>query len=66
VRRGRVVAGAVAAASVAGVVWKRGRRRRERVDLYFEDGSMVSLAGDSAEARLLIPYAREALRAAAG
>jgi hypothetical protein len=46
------------------VLWRRGRRRRERVDLYFEDGSMISLAGDSAEAQVLIPYAREALRAA--
>jgi hypothetical protein len=63
VRRPRVVALAVAGASVAGVLWSRARRRRERIDLYFEDGSMVSLAGDSDEARLLLPYAREALRA---
>ena len=62
-RRGRLVALALGAASLAGVLWKRGRRRRERVDLYFEDGSMISLAGDSAEGQLLIPYAREALRA---
>jgi hypothetical protein len=46
------------------VLWRRGRRRRERIDLYFGDGSMVSLAGDSAEAQLLIPHAREALRTA--
>jgi hypothetical protein len=62
VRRPRPVVLAVAAASLVAVLWSRGRRRRERVDLYFEDGSMVSLAGDSDEARLLLPHAREALR----
>lgn len=50
-------------ASLGGVLWRRARGRRERVDLYFADGSMVSLAGDSNEAQLLIPHAREALRA---
>jgi hypothetical protein len=64
VRRRRLVAVGLGAASLAGVLWKRGRRRRERVDLYFEDGSMISLGGDSPEVQLLIPYAREALRAA--
>jgi hypothetical protein len=39
-------------------------RRQQRIDLYFEDGSMVSISGDSPEASLVIPYAREALRAA--
>ena len=39
-------------------------REDQRVDLYFEDGSMVSLAGVSPEAAVVIPYAREALRAA--
>jgi hypothetical protein len=63
VRRPKLVALAVAGASVAALLWSRGRRRRERIDLYFEDGSMVSLAGDSNEARLLLPHAREALRA---
>jgi hypothetical protein len=45
-------------------LFKRFFRRQQRVDLYFEDGSMVSLAGDSPEAALVLPYAREALRAA--
>jgi hypothetical protein len=62
VRRRRLVAIGLGTASVAGVLWRRGRRRRERIDLYFADGSMVSLAGESAEAQLLIPHAREALR----
>jgi hypothetical protein len=39
-------------------------RRGQRVDLYFEDGSMVSIAGNTPEAAVVIPYAREALRAA--
>jgi hypothetical protein len=39
-------------------------RKRHRIDLYFEDGSMVSLAGDSPEAALVLPYAHQALRAA--
>lgn len=61
--RGRVVALGVAMASLAGVVYGRNRRRRGRVDLYFEDGSMISLAGDSPEARVLLPHAADALRA---
>ena len=39
-------------------------RRGHRIDLYFEDGSMVSIAGNTPEAAVVIPYAREALRAA--
>jgi hypothetical protein len=41
------------------------RRRsatRERVDLYYEDGSMLSLANGSADAEQLLPLAREILR----
>ena len=55
----------VAAGSVAGSVLYRRRfaRRRERVDLYFEDGSMVSLA-DGPELERLLPLAREVLHAA--
>ncbi len=41
-------------------------RHRDRVDLYFEDGSMASLADGSTEAATLLPLAREALRAARG
>jgi hypothetical protein len=60
----RLVALGFALASLGGVLWARGRRRRERIDLYFEDGSMVSISGDSPEAAVVLPYAREALRAA--
>ena len=39
-------------------------RPTSRVDLYFEDGSMVSLDGKSREAAIVLPHAYEALRAA--
>jgi hypothetical protein len=45
-------------------LYDRFLRRDQRIDLYFEDGSMVSIAGGSPEAAVVIPYAREALRAA--
>lgn len=38
--------------------------RRERVDLYLEDGSMQSLGEGTPQAARLLPLAREALRAA--
>jgi hypothetical protein len=54
----------LAAGSLLGAgIWAKRGRRRERVDLYFADGSMVSVAGDSPEAARLIPLAREAVRA---
>lgn len=65
--RRRILTGlALAAGSLAGTVLYRRRaaRRRERVDLYFEDGSMVSLTEGSAEAERLLPLARDVLRAA--
>ena len=39
-------------------------RRRERVDVYFDDGSMVSFADGSPEAERLLPAARDVLSAA--
>jgi hypothetical protein len=41
-------------------------RRRERVDLYFEDGSMQSFSNGAPEAARLLPLARAALDAARG
>jgi hypothetical protein len=65
VGRRRALALLFAAGSLLGVglFAKRGRKR-ERVDLYFADGSMVSIAGDSPGAARLIPLARDAIRSA--
>jgi hypothetical protein len=52
--------------SLVGTVFYRRRaaRRRERVDVYYEDGSMVSLAEGSPEAATVLPVARRILDAA--
>ena len=47
-----------------GLVRRGATRRRERVDLYFEDGSMVSLTDGSPGGERLLELGREALRAA--
>jgi hypothetical protein len=39
-------------------------RRRDRLDVYFDDGSMVSFVEGSAEAERLLPVARELLATA--
>jgi hypothetical protein len=38
-------------------------RRRDRVDVYFDDGSMVSLVDGSPEAEKLLPVARDVISA---
>ncbi|HEY2072466.1 MAG TPA: hypothetical protein VGG88_02700 [Gaiellaceae bacterium] len=40
-------------------------RRRERVDVYFDDGSMITYDDGSPEADVLLPIARDALAAVA-
>lgn len=66
-RRKALAAVALSAAAVAGAaVWRRRSRRRERVDLYFADGSMISLEEGALEADRLLPLAREVLEAARG
>ncbi len=65
--RHRVLTGLLlAAGSFAGAVLLRRRaaRHRERADLYFDDGSMISLVEGTAEAERLFPLARDVLRAA--
>jgi hypothetical protein len=49
--------------SLAGTVFYRRRaaRRHDRVDIYYEDGSMVSLAEGSPEAATVLPLARRIL-----
>ncbi|HEX7526376.1 MAG TPA: hypothetical protein VF327_08720 [Gaiellaceae bacterium] len=39
-------------------------RRRDRVDVYFDDGSMVSFVEGSPEAEKLLPIARDTLAVA--
>ena len=55
---------AVGSAVGAAALWRRARAPRAHVDLYFTDGSMVSLPDGSEEAERLIPLAREVLSAA--
>jgi ribosomal protein L14 len=62
--RRKVVTGVVlAAGSLAGAIVfrRRSARRRDRVDVYFEDGSMVSLADGAPEASTVLPLARRVL-----
>jgi hypothetical protein len=56
----------VAAGSLVGAIAYRRRfaRRQERVDVYYEDGSMVTVGEGSAESQRLFPLAREVLDAA--
>jgi len=56
----------LAAGSIAGSVLYRRRaaRRLERIDLYAEDGSMVSISDGSPEAERLLRLARELVSAA--
>ena len=49
---------------VGAALIRRRTAQRERVDLYYEDGSMVSLSNGSPEAERLLPLARELLRGA--
>jgi hypothetical protein len=65
--RRKVLTGVVlAAGSLAGTVFYRRRvaRRRERVDVYFADGSMVSLTEGTPEASTVLPLARRILETA--
>jgi hypothetical protein len=53
------------AAAVGGALYRRSAaRRRERVDVYYDDGSMLSLVDGSPEADRLLRAARSALAAA--
>jgi hypothetical protein len=63
-RRSLLALGAVVGSLLGIGLYDRLFRKQQRIDLYFEDGSMVSLAGDSPEAALVVPYAHEALRVA--
>jgi hypothetical protein len=65
VGRRRLAAVLLGAASLLGIgLYARRGRERERLDLYFADGSMVSIDGASPEAARFLPLAHDALRAA--
>ena len=50
---------------IGAIVYRRRfARRDERVDLYYEDGSMISATEGSPEADRLLPLARDVLAAA--
>ncbi|MDX6506596.1 MAG: hypothetical protein QOG06_1240 [Gaiellaceae bacterium] len=67
-RARRALAVGAALGSTAGAVLLRRRsgRRRDRAELYFDDGSLVTVAQGSAEAERLLVHARELLAAARG
>ena len=64
--RALAVAAAVGSAVGAVVLRRRAGRSRDRVELYFEDGSLVTLAQGTAGAEPLLLHARELLAAARG
>jgi hypothetical protein len=55
---------AIASAVAALLFRRRAARRRERVELYFGDGTMVSLTDGSPGADRLLAHARELLASA--
>jgi hypothetical protein len=64
-RRSRLLAASLLALGFA-VGWlsyrRRAARHRERVDLYAEDGSLVSIANGAPDAARLLGLARELIR----
>ena len=61
----RLLALGVAGAAAGIALWRRrGGAPAERVDLHFEDGSMVSLPATSEDAERLLGLARDVLAAA--
>jgi hypothetical protein len=57
--------GFVTGLAAGSVVYRRTvARRRERVDVYFDDGSMITYDDGSPEAGTLLPIAHDALAAA--
>ena len=65
-RRGLLaLAGFFAGGVAAGAAYERlFPNRRDRLDVYFDDGSFVTFGADSPEAARLLPLARQVLVAA--
>ena len=64
--RRALVAGVAIGSAAAAVVLRRRSRARERVELYFDDGSLVTVVQGDAEAERLLSQARQLLAAARG
>ncbi len=59
-----LLAGIVAGGMAAGAAYESWRaNRRDRLDVYFDDGSFVTYLDGSAEAERLLPLARQVLAA---
>jgi hypothetical protein len=59
-----MLAGLAGAGIAAGAAYERlFRKRRDRLDVYFDDGSFVTYVDGSAEAERLLPHARAVLAA---
>jgi hypothetical protein len=66
-RRSVAAALGVVGGMLAGAAFiRRQAANRERADLYFEDGSMLSLTNGSPGAERLVPIAREIIRGVRG
>ncbi len=64
-RRLLLLVGFVVGTAAGMLLYRRGARgRRERIDLYYDDGSMVSFVDGSPDAAALLPLARRVLAAA--
>ncbi len=63
-RRGLLLAGLLGGAIAAGAAYERAfPSRRDRLDVYFDDGSFVTYVDGSSEAERLLPLARAVLAA---
>jgi hypothetical protein len=61
-RSATTVLGVVAGLLAGAAFLRRRSAQAERIDLYYEDGSMVSLDDGSPDAERLLPLARDILR----
>ena len=61
-RSAAAVAGLVGGLLVGAAFIRRQTAQRDRADLYYEDGSMLSLSNGSPGAERLLPLAHEVLR----
>jgi hypothetical protein len=61
-RSAAAILGLAGGALAGAAIVRRRAGRRERADLYFEDGSMMSLASGSPDGERMIPLAREVVR----